>query len=46
MVLKAKVGDDTRTICRFEGEEERRVVIAAKGNSLLSNNLYFIPFVF
>ena len=44
MVLKAKVGDDTRTICRFEGEEERRVVIAAKGNSLLSNNLYFIPF--
>lgn len=44
MVLKAKVGDDTRIICRFEGEEERRVRRAAKGNSFLSNNLYLIPF--
>lgn len=44
MVLKAKVGDNTRAICRFDGEEERRVMRAAKGNSFLSNNLYFIPF--
>ena len=44
MVLKAKVGDDTRIICRFEGEEERRVIRAAKGNSFLSNNLYLVPF--